>query len=175
MKSSRTKTKHVCGRHAGRHRGYYLFIHPTVTNVFRRSACDKCYLTLVLLNPDIPCLCKQCSSRSVGFFRSQLIWSCTVCHYVCNSIPTIWIKQSDWLKIRSGRGILIYSAWQGLTDPRDTITGTLCRLDQTTVMLKPGFIKQWPFIEHFFEVTEIMAKIRKIHCCHQIVLTQVFV
>ena len=24
-------------------------------------------LTLVLLNPDIPCLCKQCTSRSVGF------------------------------------------------------------------------------------------------------------
>ena len=24
-------------------------------------------LTLVLLNPDIPCLCKQCRSRSVGF------------------------------------------------------------------------------------------------------------
>ena len=24
-------------------------------------------LTLVLLNPDIPCICKQCSSRSVGF------------------------------------------------------------------------------------------------------------
>ena len=38
------------------------------------------YLTLVLLNPDIPCLCKQCSSRSVGFWRSQLIWICTVCH-----------------------------------------------------------------------------------------------
>ena len=28
---------------------------------------------------------------------------------------TIWIKWSDWLTIRSGRGILIYSAWQGLT------------------------------------------------------------
>ena len=39
-------------------------------------------LTLVLLNPDIPCLCKQPRSRSVGFWRSQLIWSCTVCHYV---------------------------------------------------------------------------------------------
>ena len=38
------------------------------------------FLTLVLLNPDIPCLCKQCRSRSVGFFRSQLIWICTVCH-----------------------------------------------------------------------------------------------
>ena len=25
------------------------------------------FLTLVLLNPDIPCLCKQCRSRSVGF------------------------------------------------------------------------------------------------------------
>ena len=37
-------------------------------------------LTLVLLNPDIPCLCKQCRSRSVGFWRSQLIWICTVCH-----------------------------------------------------------------------------------------------
>ena len=31
-------------------------------------------LTLVLLNPDIPCLCKQCRSRSGGFWRSQLIW-----------------------------------------------------------------------------------------------------
>ena len=37
-------------------------------------------LTLVLLNPDIPWLCKQCRSRSVGFFRSQLILICTVCH-----------------------------------------------------------------------------------------------
>ena len=35
---------------------------------------------LVLLNPDISCLCKQCRSRSVGFWRSQLIWICTVCH-----------------------------------------------------------------------------------------------
>ena len=37
-------------------------------------------LTLVLLNPDKFCLCKQCRSRSVGFWRSQLIWICTVCH-----------------------------------------------------------------------------------------------
>ena len=36
--------------------------------------------TLVLLIPDMPCLCKQCRSRSVGFFRSQLIWIFTVCH-----------------------------------------------------------------------------------------------
>ena len=35
--------------------------------------------TLVLLNLDMPCLCKQCRSRSVCFFRSQLIWICTVC------------------------------------------------------------------------------------------------
>ena len=38
------------------------------------------YLTLFLLNQDMPCLCKQCRSRSVGFWRSQLIWICTVCH-----------------------------------------------------------------------------------------------
>ena len=39
-------------------------------------------LALVLLDPDMSCLCfcKQCRSRSVGFFRSQLIWICTVCH-----------------------------------------------------------------------------------------------
>ena len=37
-------------------------------------------LTLVLLNSDISCLYKQCRSRSVGFWRSQLIWIYTVCH-----------------------------------------------------------------------------------------------
>ena len=26
--------------------------------------------------------CKQCRSRSVGFWRNQMIWICTVCHYV---------------------------------------------------------------------------------------------
>ena len=62
----------------------------------------------------MPCLCKQCRSRSVVFWRSQLIWICTVCHSVCEFISTIWIKESDWLTVRSGHGILIYSAWQGL-------------------------------------------------------------
>ena len=38
-------------------------------------------LTLVMLNPNfIPCQCKQCRSRSVGFFRGQLIRICTVCY-----------------------------------------------------------------------------------------------
>ena len=59
---------------------------------------------LVLLNPDMPCLCKQCRFRSVGFWRSQLIWICTVCYSVCEFILRIWIKWSDWLKkIRSGQ------------------------------------------------------------------------
>ena len=70
--------------------------------------------TIVLLNPAIPCQCKQCRSRSVGFCRSQLIWICTVCHSVCEFTSTVWIKKSSWLKIGSGRGILIYSTWQGL-------------------------------------------------------------
>ena len=80
----------------------------------------KMILTLVMLNPDISCLCKQCRSRSVGFWRSQLIWICTVCHNVCESIATIQIKQSDWLKLRSGCGTLIYSAGQGLKYKRPT-------------------------------------------------------
>ena len=36
-------------------------------------------LTLVLLNPDMSCLCKKCRLRSAGFW-SQLIWICTICH-----------------------------------------------------------------------------------------------
>ena len=39
-------------------------------------------LSLVLLNPDMRCLYKQCRSRSVGFFRSQLIWIYIVIKYV---------------------------------------------------------------------------------------------
>ena len=54
-------------------------------------------------------------ARSVGFWRSQLIWICTVCHQVCDFIATIRIKQSDWLKISSRFGIIIYSAGQGLS------------------------------------------------------------
>ena len=43
-------------------------------------------LTLVLLNLVMPCLCKQCRSRWVGFFMSQLIWICTVCHSKCECV-----------------------------------------------------------------------------------------
>ena len=50
------------------------------------------YLTLVLWNPDISCLCKKCRSRSVGFWRSQLIWISTVCHKISEFIATIQIK-----------------------------------------------------------------------------------
>ena len=48
-------------------------------NLVRILQCAIHILTLVLRNQDIPCLCKQCRSRSVG---SQLIWSCTVCSHV---------------------------------------------------------------------------------------------
>ena len=50
-----------------------------------------CVVNPCLADPDIPCLCKQCRSRSVGFWRSQLIWICTVCHPVCEFISTTWI------------------------------------------------------------------------------------
>ena len=38
----------------------------------------------------------------------------TACHSVSEFVSKIWIKQSDWLKIRNGRGIIIHSAGQGL-------------------------------------------------------------
>ena len=31
----------------------------------------------------MPCLSKQCRSRSAGFLRSQLVWICTVCYQIC--------------------------------------------------------------------------------------------
>ena len=48
------------------------------------------------------------------FWRSQLIWICTVCYSVFEFVLTMWIKQSDWPTIGSGCGILVYSVWQGL-------------------------------------------------------------
>ena len=55
-------------------------------------------LTLVLLNPDISCLCKQCRSRSVGFWRSKLIWICTVPFslwiYIKNLDQEIWLADN---------------------------------------------------------------------------------
>ena len=63
------------------------------------------HLTLILQNPEMPCLCKQRRSR---FWRSQLIWICAVCHVVCEFMST------DWLKIWKGHEILIYSAGQWL-------------------------------------------------------------
>ena len=59
----------------------------------RRKFANFCHdLTLVLLNPDMLCICYQCRSRSVGFWRSQLIWICTVCHLESEFVSTSWIK-----------------------------------------------------------------------------------
>ena len=81
-------------------------------------------LIWIFINPSLvkhglPCLSKQWRPRSVGFWRSfwrsQLIWICTVCHSVCEFISIIRIKESDWRTVRTGLGILICSAWQGLS------------------------------------------------------------
>ena len=103
-------------------------------------------LTLVLLNPDIPCLCKHCRSRSVGFFR---IYNEDINNQDLQCLPlSMWIyskirmKQSDWLKIRSGCGSLIYSAGQGL------ITTTA---DMTLKFLFI-FLRKWGFTFHVYHL-----------------------
>ena len=65
-------------------------------------------------------LCKQCRSWSVGLKKpTDLDLHCLPFSF--KFIATIQIKQSEWLKIRRRRrGILIYSAWQGLTFARCT-------------------------------------------------------
>ena len=44
--------------------------------------------------PDMECLYKQCTSRSVGFFRNQLILICTVFRKICEFVSTTWIHGS---------------------------------------------------------------------------------
>ena len=56
------------------------------------SAAMKAKLNPCPAEPGYILFCKQCRSRSVGFWRSQLIWICIVCHQVCKFITTIWIK-----------------------------------------------------------------------------------
>ena len=45
--------------------------------------CKMSFFNPSLAKHDMSCLSKQCRSRSVGFWRSQLIWICTVCHLIC--------------------------------------------------------------------------------------------
>ena len=50
------------------------------TKTYLKNIMYYCIFNPCPAKPDIPCLCKQCRSRSVGFWISQLIWICTVCH-----------------------------------------------------------------------------------------------
>ena len=74
----------------------------------------QCPLTLLLLHTTCPILANsvdpdQLASEEANWSRFALF----VIKYV-NFYQKIQIKYSDWLEIRSGHGILIYSAWQGL-------------------------------------------------------------
>ena len=89
-----------------------------------------------MLKPDIPCLCKQCRSRSVGFFSNNHV---------------IWIKQSDWLSIQNGHGILIHSA---------------CSLHIHAVWSGSGYFPHTIFILSFG--TDRPAQIRHCRVCHLI-------
>ena len=68
------------------------------------------FLTLFLLNLDMPCLCKRCSYRSVRFWRSGAAL------FVIQNVNLYQQPGSSnvigWK--RGGRDFLNYSAWQGL-------------------------------------------------------------
>ena len=61
-----------------------------------------CVLQLWSCWLDIPCLCKQCRSRSVGFFRSQQIWICTVCIKYLNLYQQPWSSNLIGWKLEVG-------------------------------------------------------------------------
>ena len=71
-------------------------------------------LTLLLLNTTCPVLANsvdldQLASEDANWSGSALF----VIKYVN------FYQKSDWLEIRSGHGLLIYSAWQGLKSYQD--------------------------------------------------------
>ena len=70
-------------------------------------------LTLVLLDPNVPAFANNVDLDQLAS-RSQLFCICTFCQLVCEFLSKTLIEQPNWLTIRSGRGFLIYSAWQGL-------------------------------------------------------------
>ena len=68
--------------------------------IFVQRSTAKLKTDIKAVNPDIPRLCKQCRSRSVGFLSknqslSRLIWICSICHSMCEFVSTARIKQSD--------------------------------------------------------------------------------
>ena len=103
----------ITNRHERSSVNVLLMDFPSIACFFHTSM--NPILTLVLLNPDIPCLCKQCRSKSVGFWRSQLFWICTVVMKYLNLYEQLWSSNLIGWKIRSRLGILIYSAGQGLS------------------------------------------------------------
>ena len=60
--------------------GYGSCCMPLVTNFKCGNIISEDLLTLVLLNPDMPCLCKQCRSRCLSF----IIWICM--NFKCGNI-----------------------------------------------------------------------------------------
>ena len=70
----------------------YVELWPTAIIWQRSREMQEVYFNSSLAEHDMSCLSKQCRSRSVGFWRSQLIWICTVCHLICEFLSKIQIK-----------------------------------------------------------------------------------
>ena len=77
----------------------------TFTTLWANSADDK--LIPFFANSEGP---DQLASEEANWSGKTLF----AIHYANLYWSTIWIKESDWLTIRNGDGILIYSAWQEL-------------------------------------------------------------
>ena len=88
------------------------------TTLLNGTVCQiSCILTLVLQNPNMPLQTVQIQISWLLKKPTDLDLHCLSClsfsMWIC--IVDSGIKRSDWLTIRSGCVILIFSAWQGLT------------------------------------------------------------
>ena len=93
-------------------------------------------LTLVLLNPDISCFCKQCRSRSVGFWFGSALFAFKYVNLYQQSGSS---NLTGW-KLEMGVAHLNLFSWQGLrAEFRASRTSLSCQSSFSAVSSKGDF------------------------------------
>ena len=71
-------------------------------------------LTLVLLSPDMPCLYKQCRSRSVGHAGWSGLYFTSVCnHFILNARPIAFSRKIPIWTANARINLRIQEVWSG--------------------------------------------------------------
>ena len=93
-------------------------------------------LTLLLLCTTCPVLANSVDPDQLASEEANSSGSALFVIKICEFLSKTQIKYFDWLKIGSGHGILIYSAWQGLR-----LNWVLAVCIRPEAPISPGFVQ----------------------------------